>query len=64
MCNISIFLTRKHEKQSSGYNSYDSYLCECTPPSFLFQEMVAQKYVFASHLEEYCRHARYSTLAH
>ncbi len=30
MCNINIFLTQKHEKQSTGYSSYGSYICECT----------------------------------
>jgi hypothetical protein len=30
MCNINIFLTQKHKKQSSGHSSYGSYLCECT----------------------------------
>jgi hypothetical protein len=30
MCNINIFLTRKHEKQRIGYSSYGSYICGCT----------------------------------
>jgi hypothetical protein len=27
---INIFLRRKHEKQNTSYNSYGSYICECT----------------------------------
>ncbi len=30
ICNINIFLTRKHEKQSISYNSYGSYIYEST----------------------------------
>jgi hypothetical protein len=27
---LIFFLTWKHEKQSTGYSSYGSYICECT----------------------------------
>jgi hypothetical protein len=30
MCNTNIIFDKKHEKQNTGYNSYDSYICEYT----------------------------------
>jgi hypothetical protein len=44
MCNINIFLTQKHEKQSIGYRSYGSYICECTLLATFIQITPYHKY--------------------